>query len=321
MNRVATAGVAAACLLAFACNRSPAASGDAPTTASTTGGMGGPPPPPPSAAPALSASPTLTAASAAVPAVAAPLTASAPLTVQEGFRRLYDCARKTNYTYYEASFPFVPNRDYELRLLEPDFFYLLDARAPELYLYTPRSSIKADLPRIIKRNGTSDYGVRVPYLSGETSKPKGYYYLQLRDGRGNVSLAGIDRFLPGAPQSTPDFTNYTPPQQPNGVTLMSVTGQKDSGVEYYPSADEAHLWERSAGGHFSEDAERALVSLLHFMLSNLSPPHEVGQRSDCWGHLGCDYTYDEARVAAERRARSEALRSCKSADESHLGLF
>ncbi len=311
------APAAVACFIACACHRSPA-SGEAPATASATAALSGTPSLPASAAPAWPAPPAATDATDAAPPLFA---ATAPSVIEEGFRRLYDCARKANDTYYDASYPFAILRDYELRFLERDLSYLLDERGPEIYFYTPRSAAKADLPGIRRRNGTLDYGVRVPYLAAETSKSKGNYYVQLRERGGSVQVAGIDRFLPGAPQSTPDFTGYEPPLQPNGVTLTSVTGQRNSGVEYYPLAEERQLWDRDARGHLSEEAERALASLVHFMLSNLSPLHYLGQRTDCWGHAGCTYVCDEARVTAERRARDEAIRSCRSADESHLGLF
>jgi hypothetical protein len=304
--------------------------------------------------------------------VAATMTATAALStldIERAFDRLYDCVRKAQETGAFSLLGYTP--DYDLEMLESELFYVLDARTPELYVFTPYFAGSANLQDIMKRRlkaeqdahplepehfpvtlccGSLDYDVRIPYFPDDPSKPKGYYYLQFGDDtpmfrdelyyggdhrmhvrrhdESSVSSRphavrrfGLVRFLPGAPQATPDFRHYVPPHRPNSVTVLSVTGQKDEGVEYHPSSEEKKLWDRTTKGNFSEAAERALVSILHRKLSSLPPIHQVGQKSDCWGHLGCDYVYDEDWVAREREAREAAIRSCKAADELHLGLF
>jgi hypothetical protein len=289
--------------------------------------------------------------------------------IERAFGRLYDCVWKAQQTDAFGLLGYTP--DYDLVVLEPELFYVLDARTPELYLFTPYFAGGANLQEIMKLRlkaeldahplepehfpvtlccGNLDYDVRVPYLPDDPSKPRGYYYLQFSDGTPmvrdelyyggdhrmhvrrldessvssrphEVRRFGLARFLPGEPQAKPDFKRHAPPRRPNSVTVLSVTGQKDDGVEYQPSSEERKLWDRTAKGNFSEAAERVLVSVLHRTLSSLPPIHQVGQKSDCWGHLGCDYVYDGETVAGEHEAREAAIRSCKAADEFQLGLF
>jgi hypothetical protein len=65
--------------------------------------------------------------------------ASAPSERAE-FSRLYDCARALHRA----------GRSPDLGFLENDLFYVLDARTPELYLFTPDFAGKSDLARNIR---------------------------------------------------------------------------------------------------------------------------------------------------------------------------
>jgi hypothetical protein len=193
------------------------------------------------------------------------------------------------------------------------------------------------------------YNIRIPYSPEDLSEQKGYFYLTINDatpimydevywdkgahkmrvvrhdtpfmkvGPHNVSVVGLSRFLAGAPQKMPDFTNYKPEQVENGITITSVSGQIDKGVEYQPLDVEDRLWDSNAQNNFTAEARDLLVSIIQYGLRNLPQGHKIGQKSDCWGHAGCDYTYSEEEVAQEQKTRMEAINSCKNAmDELHL---
>jgi hypothetical protein len=203
----------------------------------------------------------------------------------------------------------------------------------------------------LSTTGSHAFNIRIPYLPDDSAKISGYYYVTVSDtnttvyremayvnGKPHIKeynpprLAGdwphdarisfLDRFLPGAPQKTPDFTNYKARQTPNGITVTSVAGQKDTLVEYHPLDIEDKLWDKNATDNYSPDARDLLIADMAMRIRALPPMHKVGEGSGCEGHMGCDWKYSEEMVEAEHKARADALDTCKAvADEFHLNIF
>lgn len=192
------------------------------------------------------------------------------------------------------------------------------------------------------------YNIAIPYMPDEPLQEKGYFYLNITDSspgmydevywvreekkmhikrhgepfmktttQHDARNTGIVRFLPGPMQTMPDFTNYKPKETKNGVTITSVTGQINKGVEYHPLVIEEKLWDKKAQGNFSADARNMLIAQIRDALPRLSPIHKIGQQSDCWGHAGCDYTYTAEEVAREQKSHDEAINSCRVVAEDN----
>ncbi len=193
--------------------------------------------------------------------------------------------------------------------------------------------------------GGFSYSIRIPYSPDDSSAPKGYFYMMISDPTpvmydevyyggdhqmhvkrhdtplmkvGPYNARGVDmpRFLPGAAQAMPDFTDYKPKQVDNFWTSADAPKK---GIEYHPLVVEEKLWDRHAQNNFSPEAKALLLSDIRQRLRALLKGHKVGQQSDCWGHAGCDWTYSEKQVAGEQKLRSDALNACKPVmDEFHL---
>ncbi len=291
---------------------------------------------------------------------------------ENGVGQLYDCARKL----HQAGAAY--NIDHDLEFLTNDLFYILDGRAPELYIFTPYYAGKADLSAFIKKavkaeldktaqqvkdqsflpyftpccQGSMSYNIGIPFVPEDPSQQKGYFYLTITDSSPGIydevywvreenkmhvrrheepiikgpphdaRNNGIVRFLPGSMQAMPDFTNYKPKQTENGITITSVTRQIDKGVEYHPLAIDEKLWDKKAQANFSTDGRNILLSYIRYGLHALPLIHKVGQNSDCWGHAGCDYTYNAEGVAREQKIHDEAINSCKVlADDLRVDIF
>jgi hypothetical protein len=197
--------------------------------------------------------------------------------------------------------------------------------------------------------GGLSYHFRIPYFSDDPLKPKGYFYMTINDPTPliydeayfgddhkmhvkrhdvpiikvvsfNASVENIPRFLPGVPQSMPDFTDYKPKQVDNFWT--STDWQKDKGVEYDPLDVEGKLWDKNAQHNFLPEAKRLLLADVALRIRTMPPELKEGDRSSCWGHLGCNYTISKEMAADSHKKRSDALDSCKAAaDEFHLDIF
>jgi hypothetical protein len=181
------------------------------------------------------------------------------------------------------------------------------------------------------------YNVRIPYFSDDPLKPKGYFYMMITDptpviydevyfgddhkmhvkrhgvpimkvGPHNARGGGFPRFLPGAPQTMPDFTNYKPKQLENYWTRGEMG--KNNGVEYYPLDIEEKLWDKNAQDNFSPEAKKLLIADMALRIKTM-PELKVGQRSSCWGHAGCDYTISKEEADANNKRCSDALDACK----------
>jgi hypothetical protein len=75
-------------------------------------------------------------------------------------------------------------------------------------------------------------------------------------------------------------------------------------AEYSPLSVEGKLWDKKARDGFSAEAKELLLSKIRDGLHASQPPeHRVGQKSDCWGHAGCDYVYTAEEVGREHEAR------------------
>ena len=235
----------------------------------------------------------------------------------------------------------------ELYLFTPDFAGKADLSV----------NIKAEIKETLDANqfhsfpftpccqGGFSYNIRIPHLS---LPQKGYYYIRINDpapamydevywngdehkmhvkrhnepyikmGPHYAHSFGIPRFLPGKPQAMPDFTNYKPKEAENGITVTSVPGQEDKGIKYHPLTVENKLWDKTAQNNFSSEAKELLLADIRHRLSHLPKEHKVGQRSDCWGHAGCDYTYDKSYVAEEHTNLIDAVNTCKAVSDELL---
>lgn len=183
--------------------------------------------------------------------------------------------------------------------------------------------------------------IRIPYKQRGGKTPEGYFYMNLEDPTPmtydevyygadhkmhvkrhdqpmrldmtntphSMRVFGLVRYLKGAPQETPDFSNYKPKTAANAITVLSVEGQPKSGVTYNALETEQQIL-ASGTPHVSRKAVGLLHQMIAYGLQHLLPIHRVGQRADCWGHLGCDYTYTQEEVAAETKAQQEANNAC-----------
>jgi len=212
------------------------------------------------------------------------------------------------------------------------------------------TEMPADIPdNLISGNGSHEYNVRLPYHS--QAPDGGYFYVPFSDyyttqyhethwdrdkkvmnvetlrppkmlTPHSIREYYLSRFLPGAPQDVPDFTHYKPEEVSNGVTVISVTGQKDNGITYHDLKGAQQWWDKAAPeGNFSPEAEKLLVASLDAKLKHPPATHTAGQKADCWGHAGCDYTYSADYVAHEHEVQAAALDACHAAeDKYHFGL-
>lgn len=204
----------------------------------------------------------------------------------------------------------------------------------------------------ISVTGSHEYNIRIPYLPDHGER--GFYYTTVNDSTSTIyneihyvngkpvathfdppKLEGwpsdpnikhdaranfLNRFIPGDAQLMPDFRNYKPKLETNGITVTSVTGQKDSGVEYHSLDIEDRLWDKKAP-QYSPAAINLLLANIETRIHNLPPEPKVGDSSGCPG-AGCDWQYTKEMVTAEHNMRMDVLNTCRSvADMYHLDIF
>jgi hypothetical protein len=133
-----------------------------------------------------------------------------------------------------------------------------------------------------------NYNIRIPYFSDDPSKPKGYFYITISDQSPGMydevywdradhktkvirhdkpftkvahhaMIIAAPHYLPGAPQTMPDFTDSKQPP---------IAGQENKKVEYFPLAIEGKLWDKNATTTFSGEAEDKLLSNIRYGLKS-----------------------------------------------------
>jgi len=195
------------------------------------------------------------------------------------------------------------------------------------------------------------YHIRIPYFPNDNTQANGYFYLPITDstarmydevywgadhkmhairhdkpymevGPADARINNIIHFRAGSPQKIPDFTGDKPEPANDRTITTSPDNHPNKGVEYNPLDVEEKLWDKNAQNNFSAEAKGILLTNIEDGLRTLPLPHKVGQRADCWGHAGCDYTFSEEEVAKEQSERAEVMNSCKYAEsEFHLDIF
>jgi len=108
--------------------------------------------------------------------------------------------------------------NYSSRLMINDYFFTLDERKLELYLFSPFYAGKTNIEKAL--NG-QEYNIMIPYLPPDSPDKHGYYYLTANYHNKRIKVP--PRFLPGPPQPIPDFSKRHVTKE--GITLLSIGSQ------------------------------------------------------------------------------------------------
>jgi len=263
-------------------------------------------------------------------AVQAAKSAQQSHNIDPEYNGLFDCTKKM---YPESMSPFFSNHEYSLVVLDADLIYILDEKNGEFYILTPFFTGKTDLTYDkngsgIEESSTHSYNIRIPYLPPDVSKQRGYYYLTINRSYGghDLNINFPARFIPGDPQTIPDFKKA----RSGSITITSINGVStfDNVEEYHSLAFEDEIWRTVTNNIQNQpnvilpDIKALLISDIDSRTGTMGPKMKAGERSGCWGHAGCDYTTTQEEADAYNKKRQEAIDTCQAvADKYQVELF